>query len=151
FILFHGKRHPSQLGERHVSAFLSSLAADRNVTASTQNQALSALLFLYRDVLNQPLEWLDGVVRAKNPARLPVVFTRQEARALLVRLEGTKWLVATLLYGTGMRILECLRLRVKDIDFGYRQIIVRDGKGAKDRVTVLPASLVDSLKRHLER
>jgi integron integrase len=149
FILFHNKRHPAEMAEAEVTQFLSHLATDRNVAASTQNQALSALLFLYRDVLKQPLDWLDQVERAKKPSRLPVVLTRQEVHSVLLHLEGTRWLIASLLYGAGLRLMECLRLRVKDIDFGYNQIIVRDGKGAKDRITVLPASLKEPLQKHL--
>jgi integron integrase len=151
YILFHNKRHPSDLGEREVSHFLSHLAVDRKVAASTQNQALSALLFLYREVLKQPLDWLDNVERAKKPARLPVVLTRQEARAVLDQMDGSKWLMASLLYGSGLRLMECVRLRVKDVDFGYNHIVVRDGKGSKDRVTMLPASLVAPLQRQLSR
>ena len=131
FILFHGKRHPAEMGQVEVTAFLTYLAVQRNVAASTQNQALSAILFLYRNVLEQELEWVEGFERAKRPARLPVVLTVDEARAVLGQLEGTKWLMGGLLYGAGLRLMECLRLRVKDIDFGYGQILVRDGKGAK--------------------
>jgi integron integrase len=151
FIVYHQKRHPAEMGEREVRAFLSGLATRRHVAASTQNQALSALLFLYREVLSQPLEWIDAIERAKKPSRLPVVFTQQEVQAILLQLEGVKWLVASLLYGSGMRLMECLRLRVKDVEFGYHQIVVRDGKGAKDRVTVLPATLIPPLQRHLAR
>ncbi len=121
----------------------------RNVAASTQNQALSAILFLYREVLE--LEWVDGFERSKRPARLPVVLTLAEAHSVLAQLEGTKWLMASLLYGAGLRLMECLRLRVKDVDFGYGQILVRDGKGAKDRVTMLPAVLVEPLKTHFNK
>ena len=131
FIVYHQMRHPAEMGEREVRDFLSHLATDRHVAASTQNQALSALLFLYRDVLDQPLDWIDAIERAKKPSRLPVVFTRQEVQSILLHLEGVRWLIASLLYGSGLRLMECLRLRVKDIDFGYRQILVRDGKGAK--------------------
>jgi integron integrase len=151
FILFHHKRHPLEMGEQEVSEFLTHLAVDRNVAASTQNQALSALTFLYRVVLDRPLEWLDDLVRAKRPARLPVVFTRDEVRAVLAQLEGTKWLMASLLYGSGLRLMECVRLRVKDVDCAMSQLIVRDGKGQKDRATVLPAALQDPLKQHLAR
>jgi integron integrase len=151
FILFHKKRHPRHLSEADVGAFLSHLAVDRNVAASTQNQALSALLFLYREVLGQPLESIERVERAKKPERLPVVFTPEEVQAILLQLDGVLWLITSLLYGTGMRLLECLRLRVKDIDFNYRQIVIRDGKGAKDRVTVLPATLIGPLERQLAR
>ncbi len=151
YIFFHQKRHPAEMGKPEVSQFLSHLAVNRNVTASTQNQALSALLFLYLEVLQQPLDWIDDLERAKKPSRLPVVLTREEVRAVLAHLEGSKWLMASLLYGSGLRLMECLRLRVKDIDFAYSQIIVRDGKGQKDRVTVLPASLKEPLQRHLAK
>lgn len=151
YILFHNKRHPSELGERHLTQFLSHLAIDRKVAASTQNQALSALLFLYRQVLKQPLDWLDDVERAKKPEKLPVVLTKQEVRSILAQLDGSKWLMTALLYGSGLRLMECLRLRVKDLDFGYNQITVRDGKGHKDRVTMLPASLMGPLHRHLAK
>ena len=137
FILFHGKRHPAEMGAPEVAQFLSSLAVEGHVAASTQNQALSALLFLYRHVLHQDLPWLDDVVRARRPKHLPVVLTRDEVRAVISNLEGTPRLMATLLYGSGLRLLECARLRVQDIDFAMNHIIVRDGKGAKDRVTVL--------------
>ena len=149
FILFHHKRHPNEMGAPEVTAFLSHLAVDKSVAAATQNQALAALLFLYKIVLGQELPWLDGVERAKRPARVPVVFTRAETSAILSRLTGTKWLMAALLYGAGLRLSECLRLRVKDLDFGYRQVIVRDGKGGKDRFTMLPEPLVAPLERHL--
>src|SRR5258708_38104686 len=151
FIYFHHKRHPAQMGPQEVTAFLTHLARERSVAASTQNQALSALLFLYGEVLGQKLPWMDGIERAKRPVKVPVVLTRQEVRALLAQLEGTKWLMASLLYGAGLRLRECLKLRVKDLEFGYRQVIVRDGKGAKDRVTMLPAALIEPLKNHLAR
>lgn len=150
FILFHDKQHPANLGEDAVSAFLSFLATERSVSASTQNQALSALLFLYDHVLERPLDSLKNLVRAKKPERLPVVFTRDEVRRLLAHLDGVELLTACLLYGAGLRLLECLRLRVKDLDFGYNQITVRDGKGNKDRVTMLPTTLKAQLKQHLE-
>lgn len=149
YILFHNKKHPAQMGESEVTAFLSHLAVDRQVSSSTQNQALAALLFLYKEVLKQPLDWLDKIQRAKKPERLPLVFTREEVRSILIHLEGSKWIVGSLLYGAGLRLLECLRLRVKDIDFGYNQIVVRDGKGAKDRVTVLPSIVREPLQHHL--
>jgi integron integrase len=149
FILFHGKRHPSGLGGPEVEAFLNHLANRRQVSASTQNQALAALLFLYREVLGVKLPWLDGVVRAKPSQHLPVVLTADEVRRVLRRLDGVFWLIASLLYGSGLRLSEALRLRVKDLDFEYRQIIVRDGKGAKDRVTVLPEQLLSPLQRQL--
>ena len=149
FILFHGKRHPAELGAAEVEAFLTHLAVDGHVSASTQNQALSALLFLYKEVLVMDLPWLENVVRAKRPVRLPVVLSRTEVRAVLVRMNGVYALMANLLYGTGMRLMECVRLRIKDVDFGRGEIIVRDGKGAKDRVTMLPVSVVAGLQAHL--
>ena len=149
FILFHGKRHPKEMGATEVEAFLTHLAVDGNVAAATQNQALSALLFLYREVLAINLPWLDNVVRAKRPTRLPVVLTRQEVTAVLDRMNGTYALLARLLYGTGMRLMEVMRLRVKDVDFSRAEIMVRDGKGAKDRITMLPQSVVAALQAHL--
>jgi integron integrase len=134
-----------------VAEFLTHLAVKRHVAASTQNQALSAILFLYRHVLNKEIGWVDNVERAKKPSRLPVVLTRKEAKAVLVRLEGSKWIMGSLLYGSGLRLMECLRLRIKDIDFEYNQIFVRNGKGAKDRITMLPVSLNVPIKRHLEK
>ncbi|HWS88661.1 MAG TPA: integron integrase [Pyrinomonadaceae bacterium] len=151
YILFCGKRHPSELGAAEVSAFISHLAVERKVAASTQTQALSALLFLYREVLALPICWVDDVERAKRPKRLPVVFTREEARAVLGHLREEAWLMASLLYGSGLRLMECVRLRVKDLDLSRLQITVRDGKGGKDRVTLLPASLVEPLNRQLGR
>lgn len=151
FILFFDKRHPSELGAKEVSAFVSHLAVNRHVAASTQNQALSALLFLYREVLDQPIEWVDGVERAKRPKRLPVVFTKDEVKAVLGHLRAEMWLMASLLYGSGLRLMECVRLRVKDLDFAQLQIVVREGKGDKDRITMLPPSLVQPLQRQLER
>ena len=150
FIFFHGKRHPAQMGAPEVTQFLTSLAVQGNVAASTQNQALSALLFLYRDVLGQDLPWLDDVGRAKRPARLPVVLTREEVRALLLEMNGVPRLMAILLYGAGLRLLECARLRVKDVDFARNQLTVRGGKGDKDRVTMLPAVVKSELARHME-
>ncbi len=135
FIFFHGVRHPADMGQAEVTRFLSSLAVDSNLAASTQNQALSALLFLYKAVLGQPLPWLDNLVHAKKPKHLPVVLTREEVQAVLHPLQGTPKLMATLLYGSGLRVLECARLRVKDVDFASPQIVVRNGKGEKDRVT----------------
>ena len=131
FILFHGKRHPREMGGAEVEAFLSHLATEGRVAPSTQNQALAALLFLYREVLAKELPWMDGMVRAKRPARVPVVLTENEVRALLAQLDGTRWLATSLLYATGMRLLEGLRLRVKDVDFERREITVRDGKGGR--------------------
>ncbi len=150
FILFHGKRHPAEMGEAEVGAFLTHLAVERNVAASTQNQALGAILFLYREVLKQPLDWVDDVVRAKRPERLPVVLSAAEVRRVLEGLDGEKWLAASLMYGSGLRLLECLRLRVKDIDCGREQLMVRDGKGQKDRTTVLPESLHGPLRRQID-
>lgn len=150
FILFHGKRHPAEMGEAEVSRFLTHLAVDSKVSASTQNQALSALLFLYREILRTDLEWMEGIVRAKRPVHLPVVLTRAEVAALLGNLQGIEWIMASLLYGAGLRLLECCRLRVKDVDLERREIKVRDGKGAKDRVTILPAKVVEPLAAHLE-
>lgn len=151
FILFHKKQHPRDMGEQEITAFLTYLAVDKNVAASTQNQALSAILFLYKEVLGQELDWLDDVVRAKRSVRVPEVLSPEQVRRLLGQLEGVHQLVARLLYGTGMRIMEAIRLRVQDVDFHYRQITVRNGKGNKDRVTVLPESLIPPLQAHLVR
>jgi len=149
FIHFHGKRHPAQMGEAEVTAFLSWLATHRRVAAATQNQALSALLFLYQAVLGMKLAWLDELVRAQRPVRVPTVLSEAEVRRLLHASEGTSHLMLSLLYGAGLRQIECLSLRVKDVDFAYRQILVRDGKGSKDRVTMLPENLVQPLQAHL--
>ncbi len=149
FILFHGKRHPDSMGESEVTAFLTDLAVKRNVSSSTQNQALNALVFMYRHVLNQPLEELGDVVRPKRPAKLPVVLTVDEVRRVLACLQGEKWLIACLQYGSGLRLLESVRLRVKDLDFDRRAIFVRDGKGGKDRVVTLADELIEPLQRHL--
>ncbi len=149
FILFHGKLHPAGLGGAEVEAFLTHLAVERNVAAATQNQARSALLFLYKDVLATELPWLDGVEPARTPAHLPVVLTRDEVARILRDLTGVHALIGRLLYGSGLRIMECVRLRVKDVDFTRFEIVVRDGKGAKDRVTMLPRGLVAPLRRHL--
>jgi integron integrase len=151
FILFHNKRHPDEMGEPEISAFLTDLAVSRKVDASTQNQALSAILFLYQKVLDRRLEWLNDVVRAKRPRHIPIILTREETRRLLDEITGTNGLIARVLYGTGVRKMECLRLRVQDVDFDYRQIVVRSGKGDKDRVTVLPDVLVEQLRKQLER
>jgi integron integrase len=151
FIFVHGKKHPREMGGPQVEAFLSHLATDARVAGSTQNQASSALLFLYREVLQVDLPWLDGVVRAKRPKHVPVVLTENEVRALLVQLEGTRWLIVGLLYSSGMRLLEGLRLRVKDVDLERHEITVRDGKGARDRVTMLPVRLAEPLVSHLAR
>jgi integron integrase len=151
FIYFSGRRHPAGLGAAEVTAFLNNLARERNVAAATQNQALSALVFLYREVLGSALPWLDELERVRRPARVPTVLSPGEVERLLAAMAGTKWLMASLLYGAGLRLRECLRLRVKDVDFAYRQIVVRDGKGAKDRVTMLPASVIEPLRAHLDR
>jgi integron integrase len=148
FILFHGKRHPDTMSETEIGAYLSSLA-DSKVSSSTQNQALAALLFLYQQVLGRELAWLGNLVHAKRPVRVPVVLRRDEARDLLARLEGPTWLVCAMLYGGGLRLLEALQLRVKDIDLDRREIIVRRAKGQKDRRTVLPGALVEKLRAHL--
>jgi integron integrase len=149
--LFHHKKHPKEMGAAEVEAFLTHLAVDGLVSASTQNQALSALLFLYKEVLMIDLPWLDNVVRAKRPQRLPVVLTRTETREVLVRMKGMYGLMANMLYGTGMRLMECVRLRVKDVDFERGEILIREGKGGKDRVTMLPSSVVAGLQAHLEQ
>jgi len=151
YILHFDKQHPKDLGAVEVEAFLTHLAVAGKVSASTQNQAKSALLFLYKEVLKAELPWLDDIERAKAPKRLPVVLTQQEVQAVLKYLEGTHYLVVSMLYGAGMRILEALRLRVKDIDFSRKEILIRDGKGFKDRVTMLPVSLVAPLQAHLDK
>jgi integron integrase len=151
FILFHDKRHPQEMGVAEIRAYLSHLAVNKQVAASTQTVALSALLFLYRQVLQVELPYIDGIERAKRAKHLPVVFTRHEVRQILAHLDGVHHLLASLLYGTGMRLTEGLRLRVKDVDFEYRQITVRDGKGKKDRVTMLPEALIEPIKLQLEK
>lgn len=151
FVIFHGKRHPEILGADEISAFLSHLAVKGRVSASTQNQAMSALLFLYKEVLGKDVPWITDIVRAKEQRRLPVVLTREEVAAVLSRMSGTPRLMATLLYGAGLRLLECCHLRVKDIDFERREIVVRAGKGGKDRVTMLPAVVKTPLAEHLAR
>ena len=151
FVLFHSKRHPREMGPVEVTAFLTHLARDDRVAASTQNQALSALLFLYRNVLESPLPWLDNVERARRPARLPTILNVPEVQAILRALPPAHWLTAALLYGGGRRLMEGLALRVKDVVFDRRQVIVRDAKGGRDRVTVLPDTLVPALKQHLEK
>jgi integron integrase len=150
FIFFHRLRHPAEMGETEVKEFLTSLATRGKVSASTQNQALSALLFLYRAVLSRELDWMDDIVRAKRPIRLPVVLSRKEVSAVLGQLRGTPRLMAALMYGSGLRLLECCRLRIKDIDLMRRELTVRDGKGGKDRVTVLPEKMVKPLRNHLD-
>lgn len=151
FIFFHGKRHPMEIGEREINQFLTDLAVTKKVSASTQNQALSALLFLYRYVLGREIGDLGEVIRARKPKHLPVVMTRDEVEALLKDLTGDKWLMASLMYGAGLRLMECLRLRVQDIDFDRSEIIVRDGKGDNDRITMLPVSLKSPLLEHLKK
>jgi integron integrase len=150
FVFFHNKRHPAEIGEAEIGRFLSALATELHVSASTQNQALNALLFLYKEVLNKQIGFVDGVVRAKRPHRLPVVLTRQEIRSILNCLDGLDWLMAMLLYGAGLRLMEYLRLRVKDIDFTSNQILVRAGKGDKDRHTMLPAAVKELLGKRLD-
>lgn len=151
YIRFHRYRHPAEMGAAEIEAFLSHLAVGRNVSGSTQNQALAALLFLYKQVLGVNLPWLDDIVRAKKPKHLPVVLTRDEVARVLDELSGVQWLVANLLYGAGLRLLEALRLRVKDIDFARGELLVRDGKGQKDRVTMLPQRLILPLQEHLQK
>lgn len=151
YVLFHGKRHPSEMGAAEIRDFLNHLATEAKVAAATQNQALCALVFLYRHVLETEIEWMDGIVRAKKPQHLPVVLTPGEAAAVLRKMTGTTELMASLLYGSGLRLLECCRLRVKDVDFERREIMVHDGKGRKDRLTVLPEALIEPLHRQLDR
>jgi integron integrase len=151
FILFHNKRHPSEMAEEEVTEFLTHLARDRNVAPATQNQALSALLFLYKDVLKQEIGWLDNVERARKPSKLPVVLSHAEMKRVFAHLHGVPKLMAALLYGSGLRLMECVRLRVKDVDFELAQITVRDAKGGKDRITMLPINLAEPLRRHLVR
>jgi integron integrase len=151
YILFHRKRHPTEMGEKEITDFLTHLAVEKSVAASTQNQAFSALLFLYQQVLERKLDFIDNVQRVTRPAKLPVVFTPTEARSVLAHLKGDYCLMGELLYGAGLRVMECVRLRVKDIDFGYGHITVRDGKGLRDRITILPERLRHPLRHHLDR
>jgi integron integrase len=151
FIYFHKVRHPAEMGEPEINAFLTHLAVKERVTASTQTQALSAILFLYRHVIGREVGDLGHVIRARKPKRLPVVMTREEVKAVLASLTGDRGLMASLMYGAGLRLMECLRLRVQDIDFARQEILVRDGKGAKDRITMLPESLKGPLQDHLKR
>jgi integron integrase len=151
YIHFHGVRHPAEMGEPEINAFLTDLAVRRNVGASTQTQALSALLFLYRHVIGREVGELGDVIRARKSRRLPVVMTREEVKGVLTHLVGDKWLAVSLMYGAGLRLLECLRLRVQDIDFSRNEILVRNGKGGKDRVTMLPESLKEPIRDHLRR
>ncbi len=150
FLVFHHHRHPAEIAEQEIGQYLSRLATHSRVSASTQNQALNAVLFLYHEVLGKEIGYVNGVVRAKRPHRLPVVLTREEVKALLRQLDGTAWLMATLLYGAGLRLMECCRLRVKDIDFPRNQIVIRAGKGNKDRYTMLPLAVKEPLAGHLE-
>ena len=150
YVHFHNMRHPKEMGEPEINAFLTHLAVAEKVSASTQNQALSALLFLYRNVIGKEVGDLGHVIRARKPIHLPVVLTREEVKALLAQLTGDKWLMASFMYGAGLRLMECLRLRVQDIDFSRNEIMVRDGKGAKDRITMLPESLKKPLIDHLK-
>ncbi len=151
FIFFHNKRHPNEMSAAEINQYISNLAVNRNVAASTQNQALCAIMFLYKEVLNKDVGDLGNIIWAKKPKKLPVVFTREEVKTVLNHLSGDKWLMAQLLYGSGLRLIECLRLRVKDIDFGYKQIVVRNGKGDKDRITMLPEKIVMPLHEHIQR
>ncbi len=151
FILFHNKKHPADMGEQEVAGFLNHLAVERNVAANTQNQALNALVFMYKEVLGKPLNpEIQGLVRAKRPKRLPVVLSRDEVAGLISQLSGTSWLVACLLYGSGLRLIEAVRLRVMDLEFDRKAILVRNGKGAKDRVVTLADELIQPLQRHLQ-
>lgn len=151
FIFFHGKRHPIEMGEKEINEFLSFLTIKKNVTASTQNQALCAIVFLYRHVLNRDIYLLDGLIRAKRPGRLPVVLTKAEVRKVISHLSGIKKMIVMIMYGSGLRLMECLRLRIKEIDLLSNQIIIRDGKGNKDRITMLPEVVNAPLKEHLKR
>jgi integron integrase len=151
FVIFHGMRHPRSMGKVEVEAFLSHLAVAGEVAASTQTQALNALIFLYRHVLGVEIGWLDEVVRAKKSTRVPVVMTRAEVDSVLAHLRGEYWLMGNVLYGAGLRLHECLQLRVKDLDFSYRQIVVRHGKGGKDRITMMPESVMATLRDHLAK
>ncbi len=151
YVKFHGLRHPLNLSRDDLLTFLAALAVDHGVSASTQNQALAAVNFLYRDVLHHPLDEVEGIVRAKRPARLPIVMTKAEVRLVLGSMRGTQKLVATLLYGSGLRVLECLHLRIKDVDLGSHQLLVRRGKGGKDRLTMLPTAVDRALESHLAR
>jgi integron integrase len=149
YVLFYGKRHPREIGGPEIERFLTDLAVTHSVSAATQNQALAALLFLYQEVLQVPVPWLENIIRARRPLRIPVVLTRAEVRAILVGLRGPQWLVAGLLYGSGLRLMEALHLRFKDLDLLQRQLLVRDGKGGKDRITMIPESLVNPLQTQL--
>ncbi|HEV8160051.1 MAG TPA: integron integrase [Pyrinomonadaceae bacterium] len=149
YIRFHDIKHPKEMGAAEVEAFLTHLAVERTVAASTQNQALAALLFLYREVLSVDLPWLEKFTPAKKSSHIPVVLTKAEVKIITSQLKETNWLITNLLYGAGLRLQEALRLRVKDLDFGFKQIVVRDGKGGKDRFTVLPTKLIEPLQKQL--
>jgi integron integrase len=151
YIFYHNKRHPKEMGANEINEFLSSLAVKENVSASTQNQALCAIIFLYREILKIEIGEIKGIIWAKKPKRIPVVFTSKEIKEIFKHLAGPKWIMANLLYGSGLRILECLRLRIQDIDFGYKQITVRDAKGSQDRITMLPEIVISPLKEHLQK
>jgi integron integrase len=151
YIRFHGVRHPQEMGADEVKAFLSHLATQMNVAASTQNQAFSALLFLYQQVLNEKLPWIEDIVRATRPKKVPVVLTQEEAKAVLSHMTGTPRLMAHLLYGSGLRVMECVRLRIKDVDLGYLQITLRDAKGGRDRRTMVPTFLVEELRKQIAK
>ncbi len=151
YILFHNKTHPSELSETHIREYLSYLAIDKNVSASTQNQAFNAIIVLYKHVLKIELDDINGIERAKRRRKIPVVFSPAEAKSVLANMSGVNKLMASLLYGTGMRLMECVRLRIKDVDFSDNRIIVRDGKGKKDRITILPETLIDILKLQIKR
>lgn len=151
FIFFHDRRHPAEMGEREIAKFLSSLATDSKVSALTQNQAFHSILFLYQEVLQRKIGLVDGVVRAQRPKRLPVVLTREEVKKILDGMSGVPWLMAMLLYGSGLRLMECCRLRIKDIEFSQNQILIRHGKGGKDRYTMLPVAVKDLLYEHVQR
>lgn len=151
FILFNNKRHPNEMGEKEINRFLTYLAVNRKVAASTQNQALCAILFLYRHVLKKQIGWIDKLERAKNPKTIPVVLSGKEVESVLLQFQGVVWIVVSLLYGSGLRLMEALRLRVKDIDFDYNQITLRDAKGHKDRLSLLPMAVKEPLKKHLQR
>lgn len=151
YILFHNVRHPAEMAEPEINAFLTDLAVKRKVSASTQTQALSALLFLYHHVIGREIGDIGELIRARKPKRLPVVMTREEVKQVLDQLEGSKWLAAALMYGTGMRLMECLNLRVQDVDFSRNEVLVRKGKGNKDRITMLPESLKSPIQKHLEK
>jgi len=151
FIIFHNKTHPEKLGKDEIRLFLNYLAVERNVSASTQNQALQGILFLYKQILHKDVGWIDDIKRPSTPKHIPVVFTKTEAHSIIEQMEGIPKIVTSLLYGSGLRLSEALRLRIKDVDFGFKQLIVRDGKGEKDRITVLPEKLTEELRTHINK